>query len=105
MSRGHGRVQQAVLRQLGQRPAHAYDLARAAFGLDSTQEPTQAQVESVRRAVRTLRRAGLVGPLPRTPRGYSTRAAVRSRRNRATETAALGRLNVELFALLEQEQG
>jgi hypothetical protein len=104
MSRGHGKVQRAVLAELGYRPDHAYGLARAVFNVPSTDQPSRAQVESVRRAIRTLRRQGLIGPAPRTPTNYATRDATRTRRNRRAEAIQLGRLNVELFALLDQER-
>lgn len=101
MSRGHGKVQRAVLLELGYRPDHAHGLARAVYRVPTTSSPTRAQVEAVRRALRGLRRQGLIGAVPRTPNGYPAREQDRARRNHAEEDRQLWRLNAELGWLLD----
>ena len=105
MSRGHGRVQRAVLLELSSRPATAYALARAVYRLDATQTPSEAQLVAVRRAIRRLRQEGLIQPPPRTPPGTSTRDQTRARRNRRAVRLQDYRLQVELAKLIREHQG
>jgi hypothetical protein len=63
MSRGHGRIERAILRVLSKRRvADTVTLARyAAVGVvKGPYRPTRSELESVRRALRNLRRQGLV---------------------------------------------
>lgn len=57
MSRGQGKVQRAVLDQLGADWVHEFDvgwLACAVYDLDGFDDPTPAQYEAVRSAVNRL---------------------------------------------------
>lgn len=68
LSRGFGKIERAVLRQLAWRPANVYQLARAAYQLPATETPSTAQLVAVRRAIRRLREDGFLLPPLRPPR-------------------------------------
>ena len=86
MSRGHGKVQQAILLELAYRPANAYQLAQAVYRLPATETPTTAQLVAVRRAIRRLREDGTLPEPSRPPRTRAHTRATAERvaaRNRA----------------------
>jgi hypothetical protein len=60
MSRGHGRLQRLALGMIesADRPVYTSDIAYSAFDIGEWKRPTEAQVVSVRRALRKLAKEG-----------------------------------------------
>jgi hypothetical protein len=83
MSSGHGHIERAILRTLRRRRNGA-DALSLACAVSQTNTPTRAQLESVRRALRSLQRQRLIVV---TPRSYRIQDLVRgvTARNRHPE--------------------